>query len=151
MGEIGRLSTTLGDKVGHIANQASETFLDPIASAFRTFYINDAARTEFAIFDNLRLSNKGLIRYDPEARTFVTGTLDTTTGALKNPKPITDMVVKHDEVHRALQAIEKAANEVYETQTVVNRLSGKPRPGSIGIWMPYTNLKNKEYAFVHIS
>lgn len=148
MGEIGRLVTALGDKRVHVANQIEKAFIDPVASAFRTLYTNDAARTEFAIFDNLRLSNKGLIRYDPEARTFVTGTLDTTTGALKNPKPITDMTVKHDEVHRALQAIEKAANEVYETQTVVNRLSGKPRPGSIGIWMPYTNLKNKEYAFV---
>lgn len=148
MGEIGRLSTALGDKVIHIANQVGETFTNPIASAFRTLYTNDAARTEFAIFDNLRLSNRGLIRYDPEQRTFVTGTLDTTTGALKNPKPITDMVVKHDEVHRALQAIESAAFESHETQTVVNRLSGKPRPASIGFWLPYTNLKNKEYAFV---
>lgn len=148
MGEVGRLVTALGDKRVHVANQIEKAFLDPVASAFRNLYTDDAARTEFAIFDNLRLSNKGILRYDPEARTFVTGKIDPKTGALKNPEPITDMTVQNESVHRALQAIEQAANEVYETQVVVNRLSGKPRPASTGFWLPYTNLKNKEYAFV---
>lgn len=148
MGYVGKLVTHLGDMRNKVANRIETAFLDPVARNFRNLYANDAARTEFAIFDNIRLSNPGYLQYDAAKRTFVTGTINKQTGILENARPVTDLTVKSDEVHATLIALQAAGREIYESQKVIARLNGKNPPSDTGFWVPYTNLRNKEYAYV---
>lgn len=147
MGEIGPLITSTGDKLGHIANEASTKLLDPIATQFRKLQTDDAARTEFAVLENIRQTKAGDMTYDPELRKLVTHTRDK-DGNIINTVEHSEEVVS-DAVHRVFVQAEIASSELLEMQKVINRLAGKTEPKSIGLWIPSTSLKGKEYAYVN--
>lgn len=143
MGEVGRFVTDIGDMRGKIANKEFERLATPIANEFKQLMADPAARTEFAVFDNLRQSHKGYAKYDPGQRTFVTLAEDGETLV-----PITDAIVKSDVVDRALTRLDEAGAAIYDNQATLNRIKGSPEPASIGTWIPSQVLLNKELAYV---
>ncbi|ANA48876.1 structural protein [Pseudomonas phage PaMx33] len=148
MGDVGRLVTSIGERVTHYANEAATKYLTPVATEFRKLHTDLAARAEFANLDNLRQGTPGYVRYDIENRMLVTGTLDPKTGQMINVTPLMDTPVVSDIVHNLLEASQKAGDEIYNTQSVINRLSGRDKPASVGLWIPPASLKNKEYAYI---
>ena len=147
MGWAGKVATQIGDKRSHIANEVVKANLDPIATKFRQLNADDVARAEFAMLDNARMSNKGYIFYDAKSRRLMTGVLDEETGAVKEAVSIS-RPVKSEVVHSLMGDIKQAADEAFETQKVINRLEGRRPPSNRGLWMPYTDLTNKEIAYV---
>lgn len=164
---LGPLATRIGDLRVHVTNQRFNKLVTPVTQQFDKMRTDLAARTEFAYFDNLRQSTKGLIRFDPEQATFVSappGTkLDRRSGAfIKIEKdaqgnkvavkvkgePITDRQVGSPVVAAALQEMQKVGDEIFETQTTVNRVTGKAAPADIGFWMPSTDFTSKARAYV---
>lgn len=168
MGDIGRLVTELGDTRVHLVNKMFEQLMTPASNQMRKLATDQVARTEFAIFDNLRQSTKGLLRYDPNKRTFVTTgdkiQWDRPSGsfvkyetnaegqlqkiAVEGVEAFPEQVVKSDAVHEALVALQAAGDEVWEMQATLNKLKGTQTPSDVGFWVPSTNLVNSNRAFI---
>lgn len=142
MGEVGRFVTDIGDMRGKIANKEFERLATPVANEFKKLMQDEAARTEFAVFDNLRQSHRGFAKYSPADRTFVTVAEDGTTS------PITEFTVRSDVVDRALTYLDEAGSAIYDNQATLNRIKGSPEPSNIGTWIPSQLLSNKELAYV---
>jgi len=145
---VGTLLTAMSTKLGHYANDATKKFLDPIATEFRKLHTNDAARTEFAIMDNIRQSTPGYVFYDESLKKLMTGVLDAKTGKVSGVAELSQEV-SSPMVHAILSASQKAGKEIHATQRVLARLNGGHPPSDIGLWMPSASLRNKEYAYVN--
>ena len=168
MGDFGRLVTAMGDERVHITNQVFNEAVIPITNQLKKLGGDDVARTEFAYFDNIRQSQKGFMRYDPEQMTYVKAPagskFDRATGkfftistdpvsGLKSKvlvagEPITEYTVTSPAVGSALVALQQAGDELYEMQATLNRMQGKQAPSDIGFWIPPTNYVNKHRAYV---
>lgn len=167
MGDIGKIVTAISDKRVRATNQVFEEVIIPVTTQMKKFTTNEVARTEFAIFDNIRQSTKGFLRYDPEQRTFVTApegakfdratgqfyTMETQADGSLVKKSVkgqaaSEYTVKDESVHLAMQNLQKAGDEVYEMQATVNRISGKQTPADIGFWIPSNSMVNKHVGYV---
>lgn len=168
MGEVGRVVTELGDRRVHTVNKFVTELLTPASAQLTKVVANPVARTEFAIFDNLRQSTKGVLRYDADARTFVTtgegiewdrsAKSFITNGLDQQGQPITipvqgivaypEHVVKDPSVHEALLALQHAGDESWAMQASVNKLKGVQTPSDVGFWIPSTNVTSANRAFV---
>ena len=168
MGQVGRLVTTLGDERVHSVNKLFEEMMTPVSTHLKQIQANDVMRTEFAIFDNLRQSTKGLLRFDPEQRTFVT----TPEGAVWDRKlggfvkqevdeagnvinvPVAGTpafegkVIQNAPVALAFKELQAAGDEIWEMQATLNKVKGVQTPADIGFWIPSTNLVNSNRAFI---
>src|SRR5690606_24096680 len=89
----------------------------------------------------------GDMSYDPELRKLVTHTRDKDGNIIDTIEH--SEAVTSDAVHRVFVQAQAASSELLEMQKVINRLAGRPEPKSIGLWIPSTSLKGKEYAYVN--
>jgi hypothetical protein len=167
MGDIGKLVTAISDKRVRATNQVFEGIIIPVTTQLKKLTTNEVARTEFAIFDNIRQSTRGFLRYDSELRTFVTAPAgasydrklgmfytiekkaDGSTVKVKvQGQQATEYTVKDESVHMAMQNLQAAGDEVFNMQTTVNRVAGKAAPSDIGFWIPSNSLVNKHVGYV---
>lgn len=168
MGQVGRLVTTLGDERVHTVNKLFEEMMTPVSTHLRQIQSSDVMRTEFAIFDNLRQSTKGLLRFDPQQSTWVTtgpdSVWDRKLGAFVKSETREDgsivkvqvpgipafegKVVQNQAVKLAFEELQAAGDEVWEMQATLNKVKGVQEPSDIGFWVPSTNLVNSNRAFV---
>lgn len=167
MGFVGKLVTDISDKRVRATNQLFEKLAVPITTQLKKLTTNEVARTEFAMFDNLRQSSKDFLRYDPDLRTYVTtpkgAKFDRTTNqfvvmetdAAGNTvkravagEPISELKVADESVHMAMQRLQDAGDEIYHMQVTSNRVAGMAPPNDIGFWIPSTSLVNKHVGYV---
>ena len=167
MGDIGKLVTAISDMRVRTTNQVYEAMIVPVTNQLKKLTTNEVARTEFAIFDNIRQSTKGFLRYDSVQRTFVTTPpnamydrvlgefymLDTLPDGTQvkrvvQGQPATEFTVKDEAVHMAMRNLQAAGDEVYHMQTTLNRVAGKAAPADIGFWIPSNSLVNRHVGFV---
>lgn len=168
MGQVGRLVTTLGDERVHTVNKLFEEMMTPVSTHLRQIQASDVMRTEFAIFDNLRQSTKGLLRFDSEQSTWVTAGPETVWDrklgsfvkmetredgsivkvAVPGVPAFEGRVVQNEAVRRAFTELQAAGDEVWEMQSTLNKVKGVQEPADIGFWIPSTNLVNTNRAFI---
>lgn len=148
MGEVGRFVTDIGDMRGKVANREFERLATPVANSFKKLMDDPAARTEFAVFDNLRQGHRGFAKYDPARRTFVEPDPNWTGKGPAPMIPISQYTVKSEAVHDALRYLDEAGEAIYANQITLNRVKGSPEPKTIGTWIPSQLLANKEVAYV---
>ena len=167
MGYVGKLITQLGDRRVEVTNKVFEKLSVPITTQLKKLTTNEVARTEFAIFDNIRQSSGEFLRYDADLRTFVTkpkgATFDRNANAFVTVEkdaagnavkrvvagePATELSVVDDAVHMAMLRLQDAGDEIYHMQVTNNRISGKAAPNDIGFWMPSNSVVNKHLGYV---
>lgn len=168
MGQVGRLVTTLGDERVHSVNKLFEDMMTPVSTHLRQIQANDVMRTEFAIFDNLRQSTKGLLRFDAAQGTWVTAAPNTVWDrglksfvknevdengnlikiAVDGVPAFEGKVVQNQAVRLAFEELQRAGDEVWEMQATLNKVKGVQQPADIGFWIPSTNLVNTNRAFI---
>lgn len=168
MGQVGRLVTTLGDERVHSVNKLFEEMMTPVSTHLRQIQANDVMRTEFAIFDNLRQSTKGLLRFDAAQGTWVTAAPNTVWDrglksfvknevdeagnvikiAVDGVPAFEGKVVQNQAVRLAFEELQRAGDEVWEMQATLNKVKGVQQPADIGFWIPSTNLVNTNRAFI---
>lgn len=167
MGDIGKLVTAISDARVRATNQIFEAIIVPVTTQLKKITTNEVARTEFAIFDNIRQSTRGFMRYDSELRTFVVApegaTYDRVLGqfytiekqadgtsvkvAVQGQRA-TEYSVVDESVHLAMKSLQSAGDEVFNMQTTLNRVAGKTAPADIGFWIPSNSLVNKHVGYV---
>lgn len=167
MGDIGRIVTAISDKRVRATNQVYEAMIIPVTTQLKKLTTNEVARTEFAIFDNIRQSTRGFMRYDSNLRTFVVapegasydrrlGQFYTIQKQADGTKakvtveglPATEYRVQDESVHMAMKNLQVAGDEVFEMQTTLNRVSGKAAPSDIGFWIPSNSIVTKHEGYV---
>lgn len=167
MADVGKLVTAISDKRVRATNQAFEEAIIPVTTQLKKLNTNEVARTEFAIFDNIRQSTKGFLRYDEKLRSFVAkpegAQFDRKANAFYTMQKqadgsmakvtvpgvqATEYTVKDEAVHMAMMNLQKAGDEVFNMQTTVNRIAGKAAPSDIGFWTPSNSLVNKHVGYV---
>lgn len=145
MGSIGRLVTGMGEARANHTNNTIKKYLTPVGKAFQKFHTDPAARTEFAILDQFRLNTKGVLNFDSEVGRFYQESLDEMGAVVRTHLGPT---AQNTHVLQAMDAMERAATELYQARSTLNRLNGRRAPDSIGFWAPSTKLINREYSYV---
>lgn len=147
MEEFGRVVAAIGESRGEHTNRIMKKVLEPVSSGLRKLETQPAARAEFALLDQFRAQNKGVLNFDVDEGSFYR-TLGTDKETGEVIKEFVGPVVESSIVKNLFGDMEAAGAELYQARVTASRLANGNVPENIGFWMPSTKLLGREYAYV---